>query len=117
MDAAVMNGVDLSAGAVCGVHNVRNPIEFAAAVMRNSDHVILSGEGANDFASNSIYKLNLMNISSLSSGTINGRRCVIQMSMRWIIPLKILLIKNLEQLVLLPAMQTEILQQQQVPAA
>ncbi len=50
MDAAVMNGVDLSAGAVCGVHNVRNPIQLAAAVMRNSDHVILSGEGANDFA-------------------------------------------------------------------
>ena len=50
MDAAVMNGVDLAAGAVCGVHNVRNPVELAAAVMRNSDHVILSGEGADDFA-------------------------------------------------------------------
>jgi L-asparaginase / beta-aspartyl-peptidase len=50
MDAAVMNGVDLSAGAVCGVHNVRNPIQLAASVMRNSDHVILSSEGANDFA-------------------------------------------------------------------
>jgi beta-aspartyl-peptidase (threonine type) len=50
MDASVMNGADLSAGAVCGVRNVRNPAELAAAVMRNSDHVILSGEGANDFA-------------------------------------------------------------------
>ncbi len=50
MDAAVMNGADLAAGAVCGVHNVRNPIELAATVMRNSDHVILSGEGADDFA-------------------------------------------------------------------
>ncbi|MEO8710571.1 MAG: isoaspartyl peptidase/L-asparaginase [Parafilimonas sp.] len=50
MDAAVMNGIDLSAGAVCGVSNVRNPIELAAKVMRNSEHVILSGDGANDFA-------------------------------------------------------------------
>lgn len=50
MDAAVMNGADLAAGAVCGVHNVRNPVELAAAVMRNSEHVILSGEGADDFA-------------------------------------------------------------------
>jgi beta-aspartyl-peptidase (threonine type) len=52
MDAAVMNGIDLSAGAVCGVSNVRNPIELAAKVMRNSEHVILSGEGANEFARN-----------------------------------------------------------------
>jgi L-asparaginase / beta-aspartyl-peptidase len=50
MDAAVMNGTDLSAGAVCGVHNVRNPVKLAASVMRNSEHVILSGEGAIDFA-------------------------------------------------------------------
>jgi len=50
MDAAVMNGTDLSAGAVCAVHNVRNPVELAALVMRNTDHVILSGDGANDFA-------------------------------------------------------------------
>jgi len=50
MDAAVMNGKDLSAGAVAGVRNVRNPVALAAEVMRNSDHVFLSGEGANDFA-------------------------------------------------------------------
>lgn len=50
MDAAVMNGADLAAGAVCGVHKVRNPIELAATVMRNSEHVLLSGEGADDFA-------------------------------------------------------------------
>lgn len=52
MDAAIMNGAGLGAGAVCGVHNVRNPIQLAAAVMRNSEHVILSGEGANEFAGN-----------------------------------------------------------------
>ncbi len=50
MDAAIMDGLDLSAGAVSGVRNVRNPIELAAEVMRNSNHVFLSGKGANDFA-------------------------------------------------------------------
>ena len=50
MDASIMNGEDLAAGAVAGVRNVRNPIALAVAVMRNSDHVFLGGEGANDFA-------------------------------------------------------------------
>jgi beta-aspartyl-peptidase (threonine type) len=50
MDAAIMDGSTLSAGAVAGVRNVRNPIELAAEVMRNSNHVFLSGKGANDFA-------------------------------------------------------------------
>jgi L-asparaginase / beta-aspartyl-peptidase len=50
MDAAIMSGKDLSAGAVAGVRNVRNPIELAAEVMVNSNHVFLSGKGANDFA-------------------------------------------------------------------
>ncbi|MDO9374196.1 MAG: isoaspartyl peptidase/L-asparaginase [Ferruginibacter sp.] len=50
MDAAIMEGKDLSAGAVAGVRNVRNPIELAMEVMRNSNHVFLSGKGANDFA-------------------------------------------------------------------
>jgi len=50
MDAAIMDGKDLSAGAVAGVQNVRNPIELAVEVMQNSNHVFLSGKGANDFA-------------------------------------------------------------------
>jgi L-asparaginase / beta-aspartyl-peptidase len=50
MDASIMNGKDLAAGAVAGVRNVRNPVALAVEVMRNSDHVFLSGEGANDFA-------------------------------------------------------------------
>ena len=50
MDAAIMDGKDLSAGAVAGVRNIRNPVELAMEVMRNSNHVFLSGEGANDFA-------------------------------------------------------------------
>jgi beta-aspartyl-peptidase (threonine type) len=50
MDAAIMDGTDLAAGAVAGVRSVRNPIELATEVMRNSNHVFLSGKGANDFA-------------------------------------------------------------------
>ncbi len=50
MDAAIMDGIDLSAGSVAGVRSVRNPIELATEVMRNSNHVFLSGKGANDFA-------------------------------------------------------------------
>ena len=50
MDAAIMDGKDLAAGAVAGIRNVRNPIELSMEVMRNSNHVFLSGKGANDFA-------------------------------------------------------------------
>jgi len=50
MDAAIMDGATLHAGAVAGVRNVRNPIELAAEVMVHSNHVFLSGEGAVDFA-------------------------------------------------------------------
>ena len=50
MDAAIMDGQSLAAGAVAGVRNVRNPIELATEVMHNSNHVFLSGKGANDFA-------------------------------------------------------------------
>ncbi len=50
MDAAIMDGQTLKAGAVAGVRNVRNPIELAMEVLRHSNHVFLSGKGANDFA-------------------------------------------------------------------
>lgn len=50
MDAAIMDGSNLGAGAVAGIRNVRNPIELATEVLRNSNHVFLSGKGANDFA-------------------------------------------------------------------
>ncbi|HEY4288631.1 MAG TPA: isoaspartyl peptidase/L-asparaginase [Puia sp.] len=50
MDAAIMDGKTLEAGAVTGVRNVRNPIELATEVMINSNHVFLSGKGASDFA-------------------------------------------------------------------
>ncbi len=50
MDAAIMDGSTLEAGAVAGVRNIRNPIELAEEVMLHSGHVFLSGKGANDFA-------------------------------------------------------------------
>jgi beta-aspartyl-peptidase (threonine type) len=50
MDAAIMDGSNLMAGAVSAVRNIRNPIELAEKVMLNSKHVFLSGLGANEFA-------------------------------------------------------------------
>jgi L-asparaginase / beta-aspartyl-peptidase len=50
MDAAIMDGSTLKAGAIAGVRNIRNPIELANEVMVNSNHVFLSGKGANDYA-------------------------------------------------------------------
>ncbi len=50
MDAAIMDGSTLDAGAVAGVRNIRNPVELAEEVMLHSGHVFLSGKGANDFA-------------------------------------------------------------------
>ena len=50
MDAAIMEGSALNAGAVAGVRQVKNPVELARTVMDKSDHVFLSGEGARDFA-------------------------------------------------------------------
>lgn len=50
MDAAIMCGHDLSAGAVAGVEHITNPVRLAAAIMHHSDHVFLSGQGAVTFA-------------------------------------------------------------------
>lgn len=50
MDAALMNGSDLAAGAVAGVRNIKNPIKLAREVMLHSGHVMLSGKGAGEFA-------------------------------------------------------------------
>lgn len=50
MDASIMNGKDLSAGAVSGVNGIRNPIFLARAIMDHSEHVLLSGKGAEAFA-------------------------------------------------------------------
>lgn len=50
MDAAIMDGRKLDAGAVAFVRNIKNPIKLARLVMERTDHVLLGGEGANLFA-------------------------------------------------------------------
>ena len=50
MDASIMDGRTLNAGAVAGVTTVKNPISLAKEVMLNSPHVMLSGRGAEQFA-------------------------------------------------------------------
>ncbi|MDR2204624.1 MAG: isoaspartyl peptidase/L-asparaginase [Flavobacteriaceae bacterium] len=50
LDASIMSGKDKSAGAVAGVHTIKNPIKAAIAVMQNSEHVMLLGKGAEKFA-------------------------------------------------------------------
>ncbi len=50
MDAAIMDGRDVSAGAVAAVDNIANPIQLARLVLSNSEHVMLISEGAMRFA-------------------------------------------------------------------
>mgnify|MGYP000014572741 CR=1 FL=1 len=50
MDAAVMDGRDLSIGAVANIQGIKNPILVAKKVMEETDHILLTGEGAYKFA-------------------------------------------------------------------
>ncbi len=50
MDASIMDGSNIKAGAVAGVGTIKNPILAAREVMENSKHVMLQGEGADIFA-------------------------------------------------------------------
>jgi len=50
MDASVMDGRTLEAGAVGGVSNIKNPIILAKTIMQQSEHVMLFGKGAEEFA-------------------------------------------------------------------
>lgn len=50
LDASIMNGKTLSAGAVAGVTSIKNPISAARAVMEKSEHVMMIGNGAEVFA-------------------------------------------------------------------
>ena len=50
LDASIMDGRSMNAGAVAGVQTIKNPISAALSVMQKSKHVLLSGKGADDFA-------------------------------------------------------------------
>src|SRR5262245_35976475 len=50
MDASIMDGKNLKAGAVAAIKNVKNPISLARLVMERTEHILLTGEGANQFA-------------------------------------------------------------------
>ena len=50
MDASIMDGKTLQAGAVAGVKNIRNPVLLADSIIKNSEHIFLCGEGAEEFA-------------------------------------------------------------------
>jgi len=50
LDASIMDGATLNAGAVSGVKHIKNPIDLALSIMNDSPHVMLSGEGAEEFA-------------------------------------------------------------------
>lgn len=57
LDASVMDGATLNAGAVSGVTQIKNPIDLALEVMNNSPHVMLSGKGAEVFAKEKGFEL------------------------------------------------------------
>ena len=50
LDSSIMDGSTLKAGAIAGVRTVRNPILLARSVMEKSEHVMMAGRGAEDFA-------------------------------------------------------------------
>lgn len=50
LDAAIIDGRDRGAGAVCAAHGLRNPVRVADAIRRDGQHVLLAGDGARRFA-------------------------------------------------------------------
>lgn len=57
LDASIMDGKTMNAGAVAGVKHIKNPIDLAFTVMEKSPHVMLSGQGAEEFALTQGYQL------------------------------------------------------------
>lgn len=57
MDASIMDGKTLNAGAVTLISGIKNPVSLALDVMEKSEHVFLAGEGAMQFAKQLNYKL------------------------------------------------------------
>ncbi len=67
LDASIMDGRDLNAGAVAGIRTVKNPITMARKIMEESRHVLLSGDGAENFAS-------LMDLERVDNSYFNTER-------------------------------------------
>jgi beta-aspartyl-peptidase (threonine type) len=57
MDASIMDGKSLNAGAVSLISGIKNPVSLAKDVMEKSEHVFLAGEGAMQFAKMNAYKI------------------------------------------------------------
>lgn len=57
LDASIMEGKNLNAGAVAGVRRIKNPINLARDVMEKSPHVMLYGNGAEEFARENGYEM------------------------------------------------------------
>ena len=57
LDASVMDGRTLAAGAIAGITDIKNPIALARTVMEKSEHVFLTGKGASQFAVEQGFKL------------------------------------------------------------
>lgn len=57
LDASIMDGATLNAGAVAGIKHIKNPIDLARDVMQKSEHVMLYGLGAEEFAHTLGYKM------------------------------------------------------------
>ncbi|KAI9561701.1 hypothetical protein GHT06_012661 [Daphnia sinensis] len=69
MDASIMDGTSLKAGAVAAVANISNPICLARMVMEQTDHCLLVGEGANMFA-------NECNVPSVDPSSLVTEACL-----------------------------------------
>lgn len=90
LDACVMDGYSLQAGAVAGVQHLRNPVLAARLVLEQSPHVLLIGEGAEAFAAsrgmarvdNSLFSTSerLLQLRQAQEGTIS---CSITTPRRW----------------------------------
>src|SRR5690625_1000261 len=57
LDASIMEGKTLNAGAISGISHIKNPIDLAYEVLENSEHVMLSGDGAEVFAEEQGFEL------------------------------------------------------------
>ena len=55
MDSSIMNGTTMKCGAVCGIQSVRNPIKIAQRIMNQTEHALLVGENALEFAKSSCH--------------------------------------------------------------